>query len=89
MIYFGDGETDIPCMQLIKQQGGHSIAVYNSENTQKKATAEKLITEDRVNFVCAADYGKDSELYRVVTTVIAKMKTDAEFDRFQKKNTFT
>lgn len=23
MIYFGDGETDIPCMKLVKQQGGN------------------------------------------------------------------
>ncbi|KAA6340926.1 hypothetical protein EZS27_011231 [termite gut metagenome] len=74
MIYFGDGETDIPCMQLIKQQGGCSIAVYNPDNAQKKATAERLIAEDRVNFVCAANYSKDSELFRVVTDIIAKMK---------------
>ncbi|MDR0863358.1 MAG: haloacid dehalogenase-like hydrolase [Candidatus Symbiothrix sp.] len=74
MIYFGDGETDIPCMQLIKQQGGHSIAVYNPGQVQKKTTAEKLIAEDRVNFVCPADYSKNSELFRVVTDIITKMR---------------
>jgi hypothetical protein len=88
MIYFGDGETDIPCMQLIKQQGGHSIAVYNPEQVQKKTTAEKLIAEDRVNFVCPADYEKDSELFRVVVEIIRKMKADAEFDTFQKRSRF-
>lgn len=81
MIYFGDGETDVPCMKLIKQQGGRSIAVYNPSKRAKKATAEKLIAENRVNFVCPADYSKDSEIYKVVTTIIDKIKSDYEFKK--------
>lgn len=40
MIYFGDGDTDIPCMKLIKQQGGNPIAVYKASDRKKKAEAE-------------------------------------------------
>jgi phosphoserine phosphatase len=83
MIYFGDGETDIPCMKLVKQQGGYSIAVYEPHNNPKKNRAGKLIAEDRVNFVCPADYTKDSEIYQVVTTIIAKMKSDADFEALE------
>jgi xanthine/CO dehydrogenase XdhC/CoxF family maturation factor len=83
MIYFGDGETDIPCMKLVKQQGGYSIAVYEPDNIQKKSRAERLITEDRVNFVCSADYAKDSEIYHIVTTAIAKIKSDADFEALE------
>lgn len=82
MIYFGDGATDIPCMKLIKQQGGNSIAVYKP-NSPKKSGAEKLITEGRVNFVCPADYSENADIHKVVTTIIDKIKSDFEFDKLQ------
>ena len=28
MIYIGDGMTDIPCMKMVKERGGKSIALY-------------------------------------------------------------
>lgn len=74
MLYFGDGETDIPCMRLVKQQGGCSFAVYKPRNPKKKAAAEKLVKEDRVNFVCQADYSEGSELFTIVEAVIKKIK---------------
>ena len=79
MIYFGDGETDIPCMKMIKEHGGHSIAVYGTE--AKYATAKKLISEERVNFVCAADYSKDKDMHKVVKRVLRKIKADYDFKR--------
>ena len=81
MLYFGDGETDVPCMKLVKNQGGHSIAVYKPRDSKKKQKSEKLITENRVNFVCPADYTKDKEIYQVVTTVLDKIKADFEFQQ--------
>ncbi|MBF0650085.1 MAG: HAD family hydrolase [Dysgonomonas sp.] len=79
MIYFGDGETDIPCMKLIKQQGGHSIAVYKPRDRKKKTVAEKLINENRVNFVCSADYSQDKEMYKVVTKIIDRIVSEVDF----------
>lgn len=79
MIYFGDGETDIPCMKLIKQQGGHSIAVYKPRDRKKKNVAEKLINENRVNFVCPADYSQDKEMYKVVTKIIDRIVSEVDF----------
>lgn len=79
MIYFGDGETDIPSMKLVKEHGGHSIAVYGSE--KKLSTAMKLISEDRVNFVCKADYTENGEVYGVVKRILDKIKSDYDFER--------
>lgn len=79
MIYFGDGETDIPCMKMVKEHGGHSIAVYGTPS--KKATAIKLIEENRVNFACIANYREDKEIYKVVKRILDKIKSDYEFER--------
>lgn len=86
MIYFGDGETDIPCMKLVKQQGGYSFAVYQPHNSKKKETAEKLIDEKRVNFVCPADYSKGSEIYNIVEAIIKRIKYNYDFRTIEIKN---
>ncbi len=72
MIYIGDGLTDVPCMKLIKQYGGQSIAIY--QKSQKSKT-EVLLKDNRVNFICEADYSKDSELDRIIKLIIDKMAT--------------
>lgn len=63
MIYIGDGITDIPCMQLVKDKGGKSIALYSDTH---KVNAKKLFSDSRVNFICKADYSENSELDQIV-----------------------
>ena len=63
MIYIGDGITDIPCMQLVKDKGGKSIAIYRDV---KKVHASKLIMDERVNYICKADYSEGSELDQII-----------------------
>lgn len=86
MIYFGDGETDIPCMRLIKQQGGNAIAVYKTRNVKKRKCAEQLVSENRVNFACAADYKEGSEIYNIVTAIIKNIKAQCDFRALEKNN---
>lgn len=86
MIYFGDGETDIPCMKMVKANGGYSIAVYKPKDKGKGIIAEKLILDNRVNFVCQADYRDSQDIYKVVTTILKKIKRDYEFEELQKKH---
>ena len=76
MIYFGDGETDVPCMKIVTMFGGHSIAVYNPANDKKKATAFKLKRQGRVSFTAPAVFTKESRAYEVVCAIIDKIRAD-------------
>jgi hypothetical protein len=76
MIYFGDGDTDVPCMKIVGMFGGHSIAVYDPQNERKKATAAKLKRQGRVAFAVPAVYTPDAPAFRVVTAIIDKIKAD-------------
>ncbi|MBE6217040.1 MAG: haloacid dehalogenase-like hydrolase [Bacteroidales bacterium] len=76
MIYFGDGETDVPCMKIVKMFGGNSIAVYNPEIKKKVNVAKKLLRQKRVNFITPATYTKESRTYQVVCAIIDKIKAD-------------
>lgn len=81
MIYFGDGETDVPCMKIVKMFGGNSIAVYNPKIEKKKLTAKKLLRQKRVNFICPADYTEKSRTFEVVCTIIDKIRSDYELQK--------
>lgn len=86
MIYFGDGETDVPCMKIVKMFGGNSIAVYQEDKPKKVEEAKKLLRQDRVNFICKADYKEGGDIYRTVTTIIDKIKAEYDFDLLQRSN---
>ena len=76
MIYVGDGTTDIPCMRLVKNFGGHSIAVYNPKDEAKRGEMNTLIRDNRVNHVCPANYSEGSEMDIVVKAIIDKCDAD-------------
>jgi hypothetical protein len=60
-------------MRLVRDQGGHSIAVYQPGSSKKKARAEKLIADKRADFIAAADYSEGSRLDEIVSAVIDKI----------------
>lgn len=81
MIYFGDGLTDIPCMRLVKDSGGTSIAVYQEG---KALTAKKLLKDNRCNFICKADYSENSQLELIVRKVLSKIASEDDLDELRK-----
>jgi 2-hydroxy-3-keto-5-methylthiopentenyl-1-phosphate phosphatase len=70
MIYIGDGMTDIPCMKLVKERGGKSIALYPEGHSDN---VRPLVDDDRINCVCVANYAPDSPLEKIVKLMIEKM----------------
>ncbi|MBQ1303898.1 MAG: haloacid dehalogenase-like hydrolase [Erysipelotrichaceae bacterium] len=81
MIYLGDGMTDVPCMRLVKANGGYSIGVYYKE---KKSTVRRLLNEDRVNFALQADYRDGSELMNVLHDIIGKIAAEDRVRKYTK-----
>lgn len=81
MVYFGDGETDVPCMKLVGMFGGHSIAVYDPSSEGKKAAARKLKRQGRVAFAAPAVYTEGSALFKVSCAIIDKIRVDWQLRR--------
>jgi len=83
MIYVGDGTTDIPCMRLVKNSGGHSIAVYNPDQKGARKEMASLIHDNRVSHVCPADYSEGSDMDILVKTIIDKIDLDDRLEKLE------
>ena len=70
MIYIGDGLTDVPCMKLVKQSGGHSIAIYNPG---QEYLAAPLLKHERVDWMFEADYTEGSELDKTMKILLQNL----------------
>ena len=74
MIYFGDGDTDVPSMALMRKSGGHAIAVHPPGKTKNKCV--DLFKAGRVDFFAAADYRTGTDLFKRTTLLLDHMLTD-------------
>ena len=72
MIYIGDGFTDVPCMKLVKLNGGHSVAVYSSDDD----SARKIMNQGRVDYLAKADYSPGSKIENTVFAILDEIKTN-------------
>ena len=85
MVFIGDGDTDIPCFRLVKDQGGHSIAVYKPSTHGAKEKAKKLITDGRVNYIAPANYSENNEMDTFLKRIIDKVAADSALKKLGKK----
>ena len=84
MIYIGDGLTDIPCMTMLKKQGGKSIGVYVNKHKER---AQQFLVDDRVNYVCPAKYKENSYLDKTVKLIIKSTCLISELAYLEEKQT--
>ncbi len=73
ILYIGDGETDVPCMTLTRENGGHAIAVYPPKNHKGKETCRQLFQDKRIDYFAPADYTKGEKLYQRVRYILDSM----------------
>lgn len=74
MIYFGDGDTDVPSMAVMRKNGGHAIAVHPPGKSKEKCVG--LFKAGRIDFFAAADYRRGSDLFKRTCLLIDRMLAD-------------
>jgi hypothetical protein len=74
MIYFGDGDTDVPSMAVMRKNGGHAIAVHTPGKS--KAKCIELFKAGRCDFFAAADYRRGSDLFRRTCLLLDRIMAD-------------
>lgn len=70
ILYIGDGLTDVPCMTVIRKNGGYAIAVYKPADTKGLKMCKELLKAGRVDFVAQADYRSNKEVDRLVKLLL-------------------
>jgi hypothetical protein len=71
MVYFGDGDTDVPSFTVTRKNGGHAVAVFKPGEDSKRC--RMLFDKDRVDFFAPADYAANSDLERGVKLILDKV----------------
>lgn len=81
ILYIGDGLTDVPCMTVIRKNGGYAIAVYKPGNARGLKTCTELLRAGRVDFIAEADYRKNKEVDRLVKLLLNNIAEGIRYAR--------
>jgi 2-hydroxy-3-keto-5-methylthiopentenyl-1-phosphate phosphatase len=81
ILYIGDGLTDVPCMTVIRKNGGYAIAVYKSYSSQGRKICKELLKAERVDFIAQADYNSGTELDRLIKLLLGNIVEGIRYGR--------
>ena len=76
IVFVGDGDTDVPCMRLVRDQGGHSVAVYRKGSKNAKTRVQRLVEEGRATVALPADYKEFSPMDLLMKHIVKKIAAD-------------
>ncbi len=74
MVYFGDGDTDVPSMAVMRKNGGYAVAVHPPGGGEAKCA--DLYRAGRVDFFAPADYRLSSQLFKRTCLILDKIIAD-------------
>jgi hypothetical protein len=74
MIYFGDGDTDVPSMAVMRKNGGHAVAVHPPGKAKAKCVG--LFKAGRCDFFAPADYRDGSDLFKRTCLLLDRILAD-------------
>ena len=74
MIYFGDGDTDVPSMAVMRKNGGHAVAVHPPGKGKSKCV--DLFKAGRCDFFAPADYRAGSDLFKRTCLLLDRILAD-------------
>lgn len=66
MIYLGDGSSDLPAFEFMRERGGVAIGIYSAESPEQWAKGKRIYRERRVENLTPNTYGEGSELLRSI-----------------------
>ena len=73
-IFFGDGETDVPCFSVNQKNSGKNICIYEKGNEKSFDIGKKLYSEGRVHYLLDGDYSENSEIDKLIKQFITLKK---------------
>ncbi len=76
MVYLGDGPTDVPCFTIMKQYGGQSIAVYNTEDQTRNSFRkcyQLAAHAGRIKHIAPSDYRPGSHLRLILEEMVGEI----------------
>jgi hypothetical protein len=76
MIYFGDGDTDVPSMAVMRKNGGYAVAVYPAGKSKGRAKCVELFKAGRCDFFAPADYREGSDLFHRTCLLLDRILAD-------------